>query len=293
MSVRDLKTCVRFVPLLSFLLLLAGSPPDRGVAQALGGANDVQELPPDEAGAEAHLDASPRHGEWVEYAAGEGDRVTAWVVYPERSGPAPVVVVIHEIYALTDWIRAVADQLAAEGFIAIAPDLLSGKGPEGGGTESVDRQEAVRLIRDLEPDEVTRRLRSAAAYATGLPAATEDVAAVGFCWGGSTSFRVATEWPELDAAVVFYGSSPPSRALSRIQAPVLGLYGGDDARVNATVPEARETMEALGKAYEVNIYEGAGHGFLRNRSGRDGANRRAARAAWSRALSFLQDHLEE
>ena len=157
----------------------------------------AQELPPDEAGAEAHLDASPRHGEWVDYPAGDGDQVRAWVVYPERSGPAPVVVVIHEIYALTDWIRGVADQLAAEGFIAIAPDLISGKGPDGGGSESVDRQGAVALIRALDPQEVTRRLKAAAAYATGLPSATEAVGVVGYCWGGSTSFRMATEWPEL------------------------------------------------------------------------------------------------
>ena len=293
MSVRDRKIHVRFLPLaLSFLLLLPALPPEPGAAQASGGATALQDLPPEEAGAEAHLNASPRHGEWVEYDAGGGDRVTAWVVYPERSGPAPVVVVIHEIYALTDWIRAVADQLAAEGFIAIAPDLLSGKGPQGGGTDSVERQEAVRLIRDLDPREVTRRLKAAAAYATGLPAATEAVAVVGYCWGGATSFRVATEWPELDAAVVYYGSSPASGALPDIQAPVLGLYGGDDARVNATIPEAREIMESLGKSYEVNLYDGAGHGFLRNQYGREGANRQAAQGAWSRMLDFLREHLE-
>jgi carboxymethylenebutenolidase len=250
-----------------------------------------QELPPDEEGALSHLDASPRHGEWVDFDAGEGDMVRAWVVYPERADRTPVVVVIHEIYALTDWIRGVADQFAAEGFIAIAPDLLSGKGPGGGGSESVDRQGAVSLIRELDPDEVTRRLKATGDYATGLPAATAAVGIVGYCWGGSTSFRMATEWPELGAAVVFYGGSPAEGALSAIEAPVLGHYGGDDARVNATIPDAQAEMDRLGKFYEANIYEGAGHGFLRQQSGRDGANLDATRAAWPRTIAFFRQHL--
>lgn len=251
-----------------------------------------QELPPGEEEATAHLDASPRHGEWVDFHAGDGDTVRAWVVYPERADRAPVVLVVHEIYALTDWIRGVADQLAAEGFIAIAPDLISGKGPEGGGSESVDRQGAVAAIRSLDPQEVTRRLKAAADYGTSLPAATDAVGIVGYCWGGSTSFRMATEWPELDAAVVYYGTSPETEALSRIQAPVLGLYGEDDARVNATIPEARAEMERLGKHYEVTIYDGAGHGFLRQQEGREGANMEATRQAWPRTIQFFREHLE-
>ncbi len=252
---------------------------------------EAQEIPPDEAGAVARLDASPRHGEWVDYDAGDGDRVRAWVVYPERADRAPVVVVIHEIYALTDWIRSVADQLAADGFIAIAPDLISGKGPGGGGSESVDRQGAVALIRGLDPQEVTRRVRAAAAYATGLPAATSSVGVVGYCWGGSTSFRLATEWAGLGGAVVYYGSSPATETLAGVQVPVLGLYGGNDARVNATIPDARAEMDRLGKSYEVNLYEGAGHGFLRQQDGQEGANLAAARAAWPRTVAFFREHL--
>jgi carboxymethylenebutenolidase len=252
---------------------------------------ESQDFPPDEEGAVAHLDASPRHGEWVDFDAGDGDMVRAWVVYPERSGPAPVVIVIHEIYALTDWIRGVADQLAAEGFLAIAPDLITGKGPDGGGSESVDRQGAVALIRALDPEEVTRRLKAAASYATGLPSTTGEVGVVGYCWGGSTSFRMATEWPELGGAVVFYGGSPATEALSAIRAPVLGHYGGDDARVNATIPDAQAEMDRLGKFYEPNIYEGAGHGFLRQQPGREGANMEATRAAWPRTIAFFKEHL--
>ena len=250
-----------------------------------------QEIPPDEEGALSRLNASPRHGEWVDYDAGDGDMVRAWVVYPERADQAPVVIVIHEIYALSDWIRGVADQLAADGFIAIAPDLISGKGPGGGGSESVDRDGAVALIRGLDPQEVTRRLKAAAAYATALPAARSEVGIVGYCWGGSTSFRMAAEWPELKAAVVYYGGSPATEALAAIQAPVLGHYGGDDARVNATIPDAQAEMERLGKFYELNIYEGAGHGFLRQQNGREGASMAATRAAWPRTVAFFREHL--
>ncbi len=250
-----------------------------------------QDLPAGNDGAVARLDASPRHGEWVKYDAGAGDSVTAWVVFPERSDEAPVVVVIHEIYGLTDWIRGVADQLAAAGFIAIAPDLLSGKGPGGGGTDSVDQQGAVRLVRELDRGEVVRRLNGAVKYATGLPAASSQFGVVGYCWGGSTSFAYAAAQPDLGAAVVYYGSSPDAEALARIEAPVLGLYGGDDERVNATIPPAEQEMKRLGKRYEYEIYEGAGHGFLRQQSGREGANMRATEQAWPRTIAFFKAEL--
>jgi carboxymethylenebutenolidase len=254
-------------------------------------AASAQQLPASGDEATARLDASPRHGEWVMYDAGAGDSVLAWVVYPERSEKAPVVVVIHEIFGLTDWIRAVADQLAAEGFIAIAPDLLSSKGPGGGGTDSFEAQEVRRAIRSLDRDEITRRLNGAVGYATSLPAARSEFASIGFCWGGSTSFRYATAQPDLDGAVVYYGSSPDAEALARIEAPVLGNYGGDDARVNATIGPADEEMQRLGKRYEYGIYEGAGHGFLRQQDGREGANMQAAQTAWSRTIAFLRAEL--
>ncbi len=263
------------------------------LAAASSGAG-AQELPASGEEAEARLDGSPRHGEWVKYDAGAGDSVAAWVVYPERSDPAPVVVVIHEIFGLTDWIRAVADQLAAEGFVAIAPDLLSGKGPAGGGSESVDRQGAVRLVRELDTSrdgEVVERLNAAARYAMSLPAANSEFAVIGFCWGGSTSFAYATAQPDLDAAVVYYGSAPPTEALANIEAPILGLYGGDDERVNATIPRAEAEMGRLSKRYEPEVYEGAGHGFLRQQDGRDGANLRASVQAWPRTVEFLRAEL--
>jgi len=245
--------------------------------------------PADAANAVARLNASSRHGEYVSFAAGPGDSVRAWVSYPERRDRAPVVVVIHEIFGLSDWIRAVADQLAADGFIAVAPDLLSGKGPNGGGTESVDQQGATRLIRTLTPDEVQRRLTAAAAYGASRPAALPRVTTIGFCWGGSESFRAATYLPNLRGAVVYYGTSPDSAGLGRVAAPVLGLYGSNDARVNATIDRARTELGRQRKRYEVEIYEGAGHGFLRNQPGAEGANQRASDQAWPRTIAFLRE----
>jgi len=261
------------------------------LAVLVAGTNlSAQSLPASDDTARARLNASPRHGEWVKVESG-GDTINAWVVYPERSDPAPVVLVIHEIYGLTDWIRSVADQLAAEGYIAIAPDILTGKGPGGGGTESVDRDGAVALIRTLDGAEVTSRLNATAHYATSLPSAQNKWASVGFCWGGRNSFAYAAAQPNLSAAVVYYGSSPSAEALARIQAPVLALYGGDDARVNKTIPAAQTEMKRLGKSYQPEIYDGAGHGFLRAQEALDGANLRASEQAWPETIGFLRREL--
>jgi carboxymethylenebutenolidase len=255
------------------------------------GFAQTKKAPPDGDGAMKHINDSPRHGEWVIVDAGMEDRVEAWLVYPERRDDAPIVIVIHEIYGLTDWIRAVADQLAAEGFIAIAPDLLSGKAPGGKGSSAISQDEARGLIRNLEWEEIERRLNATARYATSLPAATSRYGVVGFCWGGGTSFRYATEQPDLDAAVVYYGGSPDTDKLENIEAPVLGLYGGNDNRVNSTIPDAEREMKRLGKRYEVNIYEGAGHAFLRNQSGQGGANMNATKMAWPRTVEFFREKL--
>lgn len=247
-------------------------------------------LPPAEAASLERLTKSPRHGEWVAIDAGAGDRFDAWVVYPERSDRAPVVLVIHEIFGLSDWVRAVADQLAADGFIAIAPDFLSGKAPDGKGSRSLTADQARALIPALKLPEIVSRLDAAARYGTSLPAATKEFGVVGYCWGGGISFAYATEQPELDAAVVYYGTSPATESLARVRAPVLGLYGGDDARVNATVPAAEAELKRLGRRFEVETYAGAGHGFLRQQDGR-AANRAAAEKAWPRTIEFLRGAL--
>jgi carboxymethylenebutenolidase len=214
-------------------------------------------------------------------------------VYPERKDKAPVVIVIHEIFGLTDWVRAVADRLAGEGFIALAPDLLSGKGPNGGGTEAFSGDTVRDAVRQLQADEVTSRLDAVRAYGLGLPAASTQSATIGFCWGGTTSFSYATRQPALNAAVVYYGTGPTDKAaLAKIAAPVLGVYGQDDARVTSTVEPSKQAMAELNKPFTARVYDGAGHGFLRQQGGRDGANERAAKAAWEETVAFLKKHLE-
>jgi carboxymethylenebutenolidase len=251
-------------------------------------------MPPGEAGAKAALEGSPRHHEWAEIAApGWGAKIKAFVAYPERKEKAPVVIVIQEIFGLTDWIRSVADRLAEAGFIAIAPDLLSGKGPGGGGTEAfAGRDDVVKAVRELAAAEVVAALDAVSRYGASLPAATGKFATVGFCWGGAQSFHYATAQPGLGAAVVYYGTSPQPEALASIRAPVLGLYGEDDARVNTTVGPAVEKMKELGKTFVVHTFPGAGHGFLRAQEGRDGANLGAAEKAWPATIAFLKEHLE-
>ena len=249
-------------------------------------------LPPAEDSALAVLDHSPRHGEMVDVALPTGEKLRTWIVYPERKEKAGVVVIIHEIFGLSDWIRGVADALAAEGFIAVAPDLLSGLGPNGGGTESFPNRDAVvQKVRELTPDQAHARIEAARAWAVALPAANGKAATMGFCWGGGRSFEAAA-MPGLAGAVVFYGTSPDSATLERVQVPVLGHYGGDDARVDATIPPARTALERRGIPYTPHVYEGAGHGFLRAQNDRDGANRRATEAAWPRTITFLRERLE-
>lgn len=246
-------------------------------------------LPADAAGARARLAASPRHGEWVMISAGS-DSVRAWIVYPERKTKAPVVVVVHEIYGLSPWIRAVADQFAAEGFIAIAPDLLTSKNLPNS-TDSVPADLATAAIRTLDKADVHRQITAAANYAMALPSALPRYGIVGYCWGGGVSFEHAVRSPSLGASVVFYGVSPESDALKSVKAPVLGLYGGNDARVNATIPPADSAMRALGKTYTHNIYEGAGHGFLRQQSGMNGANLAATQQGWPAAVAWFHRYL--
>jgi len=249
-------------------------------------------LPPDAEQAKAALAKSPRHGEWTDLKLPDGGKLVTWVVYPEKKEKAGTVIVIHEIFGLTDWVRGVADQLAKDGFIALAPDLLSGKGPDGGGTASLG-EDVTKVIRTLTPETVSARLDAVRDYALKIPAANGKVGTVGFCWGGSTSFAYAVGQPKLDAAIVYYGSSPSDPAsYAKISAPVLGLYGGDDARVNSTIPAAEAEMKKLGKKYTVRLFDGAGHGFLRQQTGRDGANMKASEQAWAATLAFFRENLK-
>jgi carboxymethylenebutenolidase len=270
----------------------AGHAMEKPAATPAAPAPRNEAIPPDSEQAKAVLANSPRHGEWVDLKLADGGKLVTWVVYPEKKEKAGTVIVIHEIFGLTDWVRGVADQLAKDGFIALAPDLLSGKGPNGGGTDSLG-DDVTKVIRTLTPETVNARLDAVRDYALKIPAANGKVGTVGYCWGGSASFAYAVAQLKLNAAVVYYGTSPSDAAdYAKIAAPVLGLYGGDDARVNATIPAAEAGMKKLGKRFTVQIFDGAGHGFLRQQTGRDGANMKAAEKAWAATLAFLRETLK-
>jgi carboxymethylenebutenolidase len=283
------------IPLLATALLLMSpqAPAAPQAAPAPVAARD-EKLPASEAQAKAALDKSPRHGEYVDVKnpAG-GPAIRTWVMYPERKEKAGVVLVIHEIFGLSDWARAVADQLAREGFIAVVPDLVSGMGLNGKGSDSsASRDDVVALVRALTPAEATARLNAVREYAVHLAAANGKIATVGFCWGGGQSFSYAVSQPTLAGAVVYYGTPPAPADLERIKAPILGFYGGDDARVTATVAATETEMKKLGKPYEPHVFEGAGHGFLRAQDDRNGANLKATQQAWPRTVAFLRDQLK-
>jgi carboxymethylenebutenolidase len=248
-------------------------------------------LPADAEHALARLNSSPRHGEYAMIKVGASDSLRLWVVYPERKTKAPVVVVVHEIFGLSSWIRGVADQLAAEGFIAIAPDFLTMKNlPQG--SDSVVAQAAVAAIRTVDAAQVQLMIDAAAQYGMALPAAQKRYGVVGFCWGGGVSFAHATHAPSLGASVVYYGVSPKTESLAAVKAPVLGLYGGNDARVDATIPPADSAMKAMGKTYTPKVFEGAGHGFLRQQTGANGANMTATQQAWPATIAWFKKYLD-
>ncbi len=241
--------------------------------------------------AKARLEKSPRHGEWVKLKSGSRE-VESFITYPEVKDKATAVVVIHEIFGLTDWVRDVTDQSAEAGYIAIAPDLLSGKAPNGGGTAELGGADAVRkAISSLPPDQVTADLKAAADYVSKLPACNGKVVVMGFCWGGGQSFRFATDDPDLKAALVFYGTPPSDeKALAKIKCPVYGFYACNDARVTQTVPKTVDAMKQAGKTFEPVTYDGAGHGFMRAGEAPDAsaANKKARDSAWQRVKELLK-----
>ena len=234
--------------------------------------------------AKARLEKSSRHGEWVEFKSGERT-IKAFIVYPERKEKAPVVLVIHEIFGLTDWVRGVCDQLAENGVIAIAPDLLSGQ-------TYADVDGARKAISALPKEQVNADLNATSEYAlTKIPAANGSLAVCGFCWGGGWAFDYATVIPKLRAAYSFYGTAIESAEdAAKIPCPVYGFYAENDARVNATIPKAEELMKAAGKKYEPVIYKGAGHGFMREGEmpTANEANQKARGDAWARWKKLLK-----
>jgi carboxymethylenebutenolidase len=230
-------------------------------------------------------DSVTTHGEWVYLKRGR-DSIRAYVAYPERKTKAPAVIIIHEIFGLTDWEPKVADRLAKEGFVAILPDLLSSKH----GKSPTDPDAGRKLIGELEPDRITADLDAVYAYVNGLPAVAKDqIGTIGFCWGGAQSFRYATNNPKLRAAVVAYGSAPDTADLKKIHAPVLGIYGENDERINADLPLVSAAMQSAGKTFTSEVYPGTGHGFLK--PGRQGYDTPEREKAWARILEFFRARL--
>src|SRR2546426_660253 len=238
--------------------------------------------------AKATLEKSPRHREWVTIKH-DGRSVETFVVYPESKSKTPVVLVIHEIFGMPDWVQDLADQVAAAGYIAVAPDLLSGMGPNGGRSSDFAEGKTMEAVSHLNPDQVTADLHAAADYGLKLPASNGKLFVAGFCWGGSQTFRFATNRGDLAAAFVFYGSSPNKDEMARIKAPVYGFYAGNDSRINAGLPDTIANMKAAGKAYEPVTYDGAGHGFMRAGEAPDAseANKHAREDAWKRWKELL------
>lgn len=239
----------------------------------------------------ARLQNSPRHAEWamIPTAPGSKDSIAAWVVFPERRDNAPVVVVVHEIFGLSSWVRGVADQLAADGFIAIAPDLLS---IERGGatTDSMAFADARAMISRVTPDKMNAMVAAVGQYGMALPAARKAYGVVGYCWGGSASFSHAVfNAPGLKASVVYYGSSPSAEDIAKVRIPVLGLYAENDQRVNATIGRADSVMKAINGRFEQRTYAGAGHGFLRAQD--QPANLEASRRAWPETVAWFRRYL--
>lgn len=238
--------------------------------------------------ATARLQKSPRHLEWVDLP--QGDRqLKCFVAYPEVAQKAPAVLLIHEIFGLTDWVRSTADELAEAGFLVIAPDLLSGNGK---GTSDLGGDDAARkAIASLNPDQITADLQCAGDYARQLPASSGQLSVVGFCWGGSQSFGFATQNPELRAALVFYGAGP-SRPddFADIQCPVYGFYAENDARIGQTLPQTTQWMQEAGKTFLAETYGGAGHAFMRLGQAPEAtpANAQARQSAWRRMLTILR-----
>jgi carboxymethylenebutenolidase len=256
---------------ISFLAVAAGA-----VLVGAAGANAVRRVAP-----------APvtTHGEWVYFKKG-ADSIRAYVAYPERKDKAAGVIVIHEIFGLTGWEPTVVDRLAKEGFVAIVPDLLSSKH----GKSPADENEGRKLIGELEPERITADLDATYAYLNGLPAVRKgDIGTIGFCWGGGQSFRYATNNPNLKAAVVCYGPAPDTASMRRIKAPVLGIYGENDARINAALPDVNSAMQMQGKTFTQEVFPGTGHGFLK--PGREGNDGPQPERAWARVLEFYRARL--
>jgi len=238
------------------------------------------------------LEKMPRHDEWIEVARGE-KKIRTYMVHPERSSLAPVVVLIHENRGLSDWIRSLADQVAARGYLVVVPDFLSGMAPNGGNTRDFVSEDAAReAISRVTREDVLADLKAVINHVGMIPSAARSISVAGFCWGGARAWEAANGIDGLASVHVFYGTGPgEAQQIVGIDAPVYGYYGGEDARVNATIPKSEDLMRAAGRRFEPVIYPGAGHAFMRSGEAADAseANRSARTAAWDQWLKALPE----
>lgn len=241
--------------------------------------------------AKKNLESSPRHMEWVSIKHGDRN-LKCFVAYPEKKEKATIIIVVHEIFGLTDWVRSMADQFAERGYVAIAPDLLSGQGPGGGDTSSFASEDDVRkAITGLPQEQITADLNAVTQYAVDLPATNGKIAVAGFCWGGTQAFKFAAEDARLKGSLVFYGKGPDSmNEIDRIKCPVYGFYGENDARVTSTLSKTKKQMKDALKSFDSVVYEDAGHGFMRAGEAPDAlvANKKARDEAWTRVEQVLE-----
>ena len=240
--------------------------------------------------AKTKLEQSTRHREYVPVKSGSRT-INTLVIYPEVKDKAPVVVLIHEIFGLSDWMKLQVDELASQGYIVIAPDLVSGLGANGGGTDAMGGQDnVVKAVMALDPAQVMADLDAVADYGKSLPSASGKLFIGGFCWGGGKSFAFATHRTDLSAAFVFYGPPPPAADMAKINVPVYGFYAGNDARIGATVSQTVIDMKAAGKFYEPVTYADAGHGFMR--AGQDPAAKPGDKKAFDEGYARLLKQLK-
>jgi len=239
--------------------------------------------------ARARLDKSPRHREWVTLKHGNR-AVQTFVVYPEAKDKRPVVLVIHEIFGMTDWAEEVSDEIAEAGYIAVAPDLLSGMAPNGGRTSDFPEGKAVEAVSRLDPEQITADLDAAADYGLKLPASNGKLFVVGFCWGGGMVNRLVEASPEIAAGVAFYGVAPPLDQVAKIKAKMMMHYAGLDDRVNATRSGYEAALKQAGVAYTMFVYPDVNHAF-HNDTGGARYNEAAAKLAWQRTVDFFHQTL--
>ena len=274
----DLKSNQRIPVLKSVLLLIS--------TLLLSTAVDAQDY------ALEQLENSPRHHEWVEVEY-NGRTVHSFVAYPESNRETLAVIVIHENRGLNDWARSFTDQVAQAGYIAIAPDLLSGYSDEYEKTSDFPTSDAAReALYTLDPDQITADLKAVQNYIRNVPASDGEVVVAGFCWGGSQSFRFATNSDVPEAFMVFYGSAPEDpEAVQQISAPVYGFYGENDQRINSGIPAIEKMMNEFGNTYEYVIYDGAGHAFMRagDNPDADPDTKEARNNAWQRLKNLLSE----